>query len=321
MSRNHHRGRRAIGHPSVEGTFCLLAARAEAPALLLLQRLLSAAAASSAPGGVARRPRASSCSLRSRPRPAPARAPSARACALSAAPRGGVGAVRALAASSRTRRASSRSGASTGSRRGLTVEDRDELLRVAPARRARCASSRLAGPERRVVVVEVAAQALEVDRRLLGAAGEPVGLEQLVALRRDPAVAALLAVDVGGPPRRHRLEDPLPAADHEVGVVVELDPRVGAGALDHAAPVVGEAARRAAGALARPLAAAGRARERSSVDGPAQADELVRQRRGSRPRSRPRSSKTTTRATTPAAAVAARVLAVAVEAKTCGVSG
>ena len=63
---------------------------------------------------------------------------------------------------------------------GRARSQRVEDARRAPARgRARCARGRARGSRahRRVVVVEVAAEALEVGRARLGASGEAVGLE------------------------------------------------------------------------------------------------------------------------------------------------
>ena len=213
MSRNHHRGRSPNRSSLGRGDFALPAEQASDRAGFLRG---SAAAAASGPASRrarrARRPDrparlALACLgellLELLRRPGPASLPAA------------ASARRAVAASTRTRRASSRSGASTGSRRREldVVEKRDQLLRVARARRgpARARGSPGPSPGRRR---RGRAARRSKSVALTSARPEkPSRLEQPVALRRHPAVAALVAVDVCGAARGHRLQDREPAAD------------------------------------------------------------------------------------------------------------
>ena len=280
MSRNHHRGEPQIGHPSDEGLLPL-AARAEAPAFLRVRSrgsFLGRAQAASARRASTSRV---SCSLRSRASASSRSSLRASGSALWALRAGHVGA--------RARgRLDSHEAGELPQRRVHRVAARLDLVEGAqrapargPGRRGPARQLAAGRPERRVVVVEVGAQPLEGRSRRLRAAREAVGLEQLVALGRDPAVAALVAVDVGGPPSRHRLDDRRAAAEHEVGVVRRRSIRASREhALDDPAPVVGDAVECAGRAPWR-----GRSRQRAARgekrSGPraAQADDLAARRR------------------------------------------
>src|SRR6185312_7702526 len=133
------------------------------------------------------------------------------------------------------------------------------------------------------------------------------------------AVAALVAVHVGGAAFGQRVDDRLAAADRKLAVVVGLDPRLGERALKQAPPVVGKALEREPCVVRalRQLAAVGvtvevgRRRRRSSCGSAA-----------ARARSAVRSSRTTTRATTPASCGGSQTSSRSPCAtNSCGVSG